>query len=117
VTKNILLVTAETQSSWSRASQQVLAVLGKMQITSEQEAKIKASLDQPYDLVIIDDLPSAVELVSEFHQHRPTTPIIVVNSDLSWQRAREAWRAGATDVVPKPLGDAELSSSIKRLLG
>jgi DNA-binding NtrC family response regulator len=112
VSKSILLVTSEPHP----ASQQVLADLGAIQISSADEAA-KTGGQASYDLVVVDDQPSTVELVAKFHDRYPKLPIVVLNSDRSWQRARDAWRAGATNVVSKQPDDAELSQAVKQILG
>jgi DNA-binding NtrC family response regulator len=111
VSKSILLVTSELHP----ASQQALADLGVIQISSADEVA-KPGGQASYDLVVVDDQPSTVELVAKFHDRYPKLPIVVLNSDRSWKRAREAWRAGATNVVSKQPDD-ELSQAVKQILG
>lgn len=110
--KSILLVTSEAHSS----SQQALAELGVIRISSAAEAAEPAA-EASYDLVVVDDQPSAAEVVARFHDRYPKLPIVALSSDRSWERAREAWRAGATDVVKKQPDEAELSQTVKRILG
>jgi DNA-binding NtrC family response regulator len=112
VSKSILLVTSEPHP----ASQQALADLGVIQISSAAEAAEPGG-QASYDLVVVDDQPSTVELVAKFHDRYPELPIVVLNSDRSWERAREAWRAGATNVVSKQPDDHELSQAVKQILG
>jgi DNA-binding NtrC family response regulator len=112
VNKSILLVTSETQPS----PRQILADLGAIRISSATEATTRA-FESPYDLVVVDDIPDTVELVEQFHDRYPKLPIVVLSADRSWQRAREAWRAGATDVVSKEPEGAELSQAVRRILG
>ena len=112
MSKSILLVTSEPHP----ASQQVLADLGVIQISSADEAAEPGG-QASYDLVVVDDQPSTVELVARFHDRYPKLPIVVLNSDRSWERARDAWRAGATNVVSKQPDDHELSQAVKQILG
>jgi DNA-binding NtrC family response regulator len=112
VSKSILLVTSEPHP----ASQQALADLGVIQISSADEAAEPGG-QASYDLVVVDDQPSTVELVAKFHDRYPKLPIVVLNADRSWQRARDAWRAGATNVVSKQPDDHELSEAVKQILG
>jgi CheY-like chemotaxis protein len=111
LSKSILLVTSEAHPS----SQQVLADLGVIRISSAAEVAEPAT--GGYDLVVVDDQPGTAELVARVHDRYPKLPIVALSSDLSWERAREAWRAGATDVVSKQSGDAELSQAVKQILG
>jgi DNA-binding NtrC family response regulator len=112
VSKQILLVTSEAQSSTQRA----LAGLGALRISSDREST-DAVMESSCDLVVVDDLPSSVDLVIRFHDRYPKLPIVVLSSDQSWEQAREAWRAGATDVVSKQPDEAELSQAVRRILG
>ena len=112
LSKSILLVTSEAHPS----SQQVLADLGAIRISSAVEAAEPAA-EASYDLVVVDDQPRTAELVARFHDRYPKLPIVALSSGRSWETAREAWRAGATDVVRKEPGEAELSQAVKRILG
>ena len=110
--KQILLVTSEAQSS----AQQALANLGALRVSSDREST-ETALEDSCDLVVVDDVPGSIDLVTRFHDRYPRLPIVVLSSDDSWKRAREAWRAGATDVVSKQPDEAELSESVRRILG
>jgi DNA-binding NtrC family response regulator len=115
VSKQILLVTSEAQSS----AQQALANLGALRLSSDREST-ETDLEGSCDLVVVDDVPGSIDLVTRFHDRYPRLPIVVLSSDDSddsWKRAREAWRAGATDVVSKQPDEAELSESVRRILG
>lgn len=110
--KNILLVTSEAEPS----SQQALAELGGIRVslvTEVAEPMAAAS----YDLVVVDDQPSTAEVVARLHDRYPKLPIVALSSGGGWKSAREAWRAGATDVVEKQSGEVDLSQAVKRILG
>jgi len=107
--KSILLVTSEPDPSF----QSFLTDLADIQISLTTEASELTKVD----LVIVDDQPGTAEIVAKYRDRYPKLPIVALSSGLSWESARESWRAGATDVVRKQPDDAELSQAVKRIFG
>jgi len=63
-----------------------------------------------YILIIVDAAATddAAHLIRSLRSHQPEAPIIVFSASPTWERAREAFRAGAMDYVRKPIGREEM---------
>lgn len=83
-------------------------------------ASAQAAIDRkPYDLLLIDiRLPEhdGFELLAHARQKSPTTPAILITGYGTVETAIEAIRAGAFDLLTKPLIDEELEIAIQRAL-
>lgn len=75
--------------------------------------------DRPFDLVVTDlNLPgtSGFDVMRHVRSHHEGLPVLAVTGYTSPQYAEEAYRAGAADVVHKPLAKDEFLARIHRLL-
>lgn len=99
----LLVITNRPDSAWVREVRETLGGLGDVRVASEQAA-LEQVTAKDYDLIIIDstaiggDLPT---LISELHSEQPDIPIVVATMSPTWQRARQAFLAGATDYIRK----------------
>jgi DNA-binding NarL/FixJ family response regulator len=112
-----LLVGMRTETPWSLALRRALSTLGELHTVPEEEA-FQTVAESRYDIVIVDasavgDVPS---LVSRLRAQRPEPHIVVVTASPTWQRGREALRAGAADYIRKSLDEEELRSKIQAVL-
>ena len=86
--------------------------------TAETVEAAQASLkNNTFDLVITDlrlGDQDGFDLISFTKQHRPDTAVLVMTGYATPDTAVEAVRAGAFDLLTKPLIDAELSLAIDR---
>ncbi|TWU05683.1 sigma-54-dependent transcriptional regulator [Stieleria varia] len=113
---NILLVDddrhlVQSMAEWLRELSHDVAVA-----QSVSEAKQKQT-QQPFDLVITDlrlGNEDGFELIHHTHQHHPNTTVLVMTGYATPATAVEAVRAGAFDLLTKPLIDDELSLAIER---
>jgi DNA-binding response OmpR family regulator len=58
----------------------------------------------------------AVLMVSRLRVQQPETRIVIATASPTWQRAREALRAGAADYVRKSLDEKGLRSKVQTVL-
>ncbi|MGD2068932.1 MAG: response regulator, partial [Gemmatimonadota bacterium] len=75
--------------------------------------------ERPFDLLITDlNLPgtSGFDVLRHVRSHHEGLPVLAVTGYTGPQYAEEAYRAGAADVVQKPLAKDELLARIHRLL-
>jgi PAS domain S-box-containing protein len=99
-----------------------LAELGYSTVGFTSSAKaIEAFLKRPeqFDLVITDEsMPGASgsELIRRMRELRPTLPILLVSGYSSPAVVERARRAGATEVLKKPLPARQLQTALERAL-
>jgi DNA-binding response OmpR family regulator len=112
-----LLVGKEMETGWPLALQQALFPLGKLTIVPEEEAA-QTVAQGPCDLVIIDagHVRDAFELTSQLRTRQPGLRVIVATASPTWQRAREAMKAGAADYIRKSLDEKGLRARIEAVL-
>ena len=117
MTVALLLVGGELDTPWAVVLQRAVSSLGELHAVPEEEA-LRTVADARYDIIIVDAsaVDNAVLLVSRLRAHRPQSRIVVVTASPTWQRAREALRAGAADYFRKSLDEGELCSRIQAVL-
>ena len=118
MTKQIIIITNQTESVWVNAVIEALALLGQVTVSLENEAQA-AVQRQVFDLILID--ASAIEtdaavLIQLLHDLRPTTPIVVNTLSPTWRRARQAFMAGAVDYMRRSLDPEKIRLSYLPLL-
>ena len=106
---HFLLVSNSPSDPWVRILQEVVTSLGSLQIASKQET-IKLVSQRDYDLLVVDaaKVEDVFCLVSSIREQQPDARILVVTTSPTWRRAREAFRAGATDYIRKSMNKTEL---------
>lgn len=112
-----LLVTENADTPWTRQLWDVLQGMGTLEIAAQDTAVCHLTASQ-FDLLIVDagqivDFPVLVRRLRSRHGQ---TPIIVATASPTWQRAREARRAGASDYLVKSLNPKELQARLHELL-
>jgi DNA-binding NtrC family response regulator len=109
---NMLLICEQKTSSWSGVLAVALAPFGHLRIASVNEA-LDLVRQQSQQLVIIDAacVQDAPALVTQIRAIRPGTRVVVATASPTWQRARDVFRAGATDYIRKSLSKQELQET------
>jgi DNA-binding NtrC family response regulator len=118
MTKQIIIITNQTDSAWINAVIEALALLGQVTVSLEYEAQAIVQR-QSFDLILID--ASTIEtddvaLIQLLHDLRPTTPIVVNTLSPTWRRAREAFMAGAVDYMRRSLDPEKIRLSYQPFL-
>ena len=112
-----LLVGTGLEALWPLVLQRALSPLGKLYAVSE-DAALRTVAEGSYAVAIVD--ASAVSdvpvLVSCLRARQPQLRVVVVTASPTWQRAREAIRAGAADYIRKSLDEEYLRSRIQVVL-
>jgi DNA-binding NtrC family response regulator len=112
---NFLLISRPEDTGWPRILEQALSPLGQVETVSEQDAAERLVQYECGAVVIID--AAAVEevpaLVSRLRDRCPGSRIIVATASPTWQRARDAFQAGATDYIRKSWDSQRLLAAIK----
>jgi len=114
---HFLLVENVREHYWYQLLEEALAPLGSLNIVSEEEMDL-LPLKRNYDVIIADattanDVPL---LVTCLRARFPEAKIVVVSASPTWQRARQAFLAGATEYIRKSSNKEETLSTFKTIL-
>ena len=115
--KKFLLIAPSPDDTWVTILRNALNSLGQLESISESEIAFRI-LQEHYDLIIIDAvvLDDSEAIIASLHQKQPNTPIVVVTTSPTWQRARRVFLAGATDYIRKSLDADKLLTSFQKIL-
>jgi len=115
--RSFLLIGNTVEDEWTLILRRALAPLGSLYVRSDAQANQTVG-DSNYDMVIVDagTVRDAALLVSRLRASRTDLRIVVFTSSPTWQRAREALRAGAADYLRKSLNEKKLRSLIESVL-
>jgi DNA-binding response OmpR family regulator len=103
-----------SQDHWLIILKSILASIGSVDIIEEQEIK---KMPENYDLVVIDaGLNHDVCGTINKYTTSENTRILVIAASLNWLSARQFFKAGASDCIPKNLTEAEFRKKIDSLL-
>lgn len=93
--------------------------LGVTLISASSPSEAVASFERtPPDVVITDLFPSdetGLALIQELRSRGETCPVVVVSSEASGPMVAEAFRAGATDYLQKPIVTEEFAQVLTRV--
>lgn len=112
-----LLVGNREESPWAQTLAEALAPLGELGIISEQEA-FKEIEHKRYDVIIVDStvVKEVAPLVARLRVQQPEAHVVVATVSPTWQRARDAMQAGASDYIRKSLNKQETLAAMKKIL-
>lgn len=99
-----LLIADSPDDPWRQVIEEASASLGTLHIASELDA-LSLTWQGDYDIIIIDagKVADVFLLVSRIRAQKPGARIVVATASPTWMRAREAFRAGATDYIRKSM--------------
>jgi DNA-binding NtrC family response regulator len=114
---SFLLVSGPDDEYWQQVLEETIAPLGKLQVVTEELA-IRHILQHGYTAIFVDvgKVSNFALLTSRIRAQRPEARVIVVATNTSWERAREAFRSGATDYICKAVEKEDLLSSVEGAL-
>jgi DNA-binding response OmpR family regulator len=115
----ILLVEHDPKISDLIARQTLRSVGYQVDIVSDASSAIRASVQTPPDLIIVDlNVPglSAKDMIVALASQRVTTPILVLANKGQEHDIIQAFRLGAADYIFWPARDAEVLSAVERVL-
>ncbi|MFP5262399.1 MAG: response regulator [Blastocatellia bacterium] len=116
-TKCPFLLIGEQGDFWRQVLEGALAPMGHLQ-TVEEKSAIDLVIENEYAAIVIDaaHVGSFGLMTSRIRAQRPDARVIVATAAPSWQRAREAFKSGATDYIYKSADEAELLASLEAAL-
>ena len=105
--ERFLLVSNQPNSAWAVALRAALEPARQVDVVPPAGA-LAQSQQESYALIVVDaaeldDLPA---MIKALHWQKLAVPVVVATASPTWQNAREAFLAGATDYLRKSL-DAE----------
>ena len=111
----------DDEESLVRLATETLTELGYTAVgfTSSSAALDAFVADPDFDAAVTDEsMPgmSGSELIRKIREIRPTMPILLVSGYLSAEVVRRARKAGASEVLKKPLSADQLATSLDRIL-
>lgn len=111
----ILLVENSGTDYWRKLVLQTLAQLADVDVTDLQGC-LRLLEAEPYDYVILDaTLGGLSDLIRSVLHINVGARVLVITTSPTWQRAREAFRAGAADYVYK-MADGKLITTLRDTL-
>jgi CheY-like chemotaxis protein len=119
VTKHIAIISSKPDSIWVQTVSKATHALGKLHVISDKGSEMSL-VPSNCDLIILDatDLSQDIAaLVGQLRGEQPQTPIVVATTSPTWQRARQAFRAGANDYIRKSLDEQKTMASLQAVLG
>jgi CheY-like chemotaxis protein len=117
-TNRLLLISDSQSDPWYQIFQEAVTALGTLKMARGEEA-LRLIRQQYYDLVVIDAarVADAFQLTSSIRKEEPDAKIIIFTASPTWRRAREAFRAGATDYIRKSMNKEDLLSALQVIMG
>ncbi|MGB9724198.1 MAG: hypothetical protein ACPL7G_09925 [Chloroflexia bacterium] len=114
-----LLISRPEDTGWPRILSQALAPLGRVETVSEKDAaerivQYRCDAIVIVDAAIVEDVPA---LVSRLRRQCPESRIVVATASPTWQRARDAFQAGAVDYIRRSWDSQKLLNAIQEILG
>ncbi len=102
---------------WARVLEHAVRPFGQLLVTDEPTAVARLA-ERDYAAVIIDAgaVSDAYALTQHVRGLRPGARAIIVTASPTWQRARQAFQAGALDYVRKSMDEIELHDRIVAVL-
>lgn len=111
----ILLVENSGADYWRKLVSQASAELADVDVTNLQDY-LRMLEAEPYDYVILDaTLDGLNDLIRSVLHINVGARVLVITTSPTWQRAREAFRAGATDYVYR-MADRKLMTTLRDTL-
>lgn len=117
MSKLILYIGTPLDTIWPDVLRTALSPWGEVEMITDMGALEKLE-QRDRDLIVVDAVATekTVSLVNTLHKSSPQTPIVVVTTSPTWNRAREFLHAGATDYIRKSLDSEILNKIFKNLL-
>lgn len=116
--RRFLLIGGSCDDPWRKVIEGAVASLGTLQIAREVDA-LNLTRQQDYDVIVIDaaKVADVFLLVSCIRTQKPDARIVVATASPTWRRAREAFRAGASDYIRKSMNKEEVLSALGATVG
>lgn len=117
MSKNVLLIGGQPDSAFVTAVRKAALPLGKLDLVAP--SALEHVNREDYDLILVDaaETTEVAELIASIHRRIPGIPIVVLTNSPTWELAREAFLAGATDYLTRSLDVNTLRAAFSEVLG
>ncbi|MFN8457503.1 MAG: response regulator [Anaerolineae bacterium] len=114
---HFLLIGASPNDPWLPIIEEALTSFGILQIISEADV-YRLAQQQNYDLIIIDatKVADVFLLVSKIKEQKPNGKVVVATASPTWEKAREAFRTGATDYISRSMNKEIILSALRPIV-
>lgn len=108
-----LVISNSRERHWCDSLRETLAPVGVLRIETEDKA-VELVMLGAYDFVIVDAtvVDNVPLLLARIRAQRPRAYIVVAAANPSWDKARQAFQAGASDYVSKSFDATEILTAI-----
>ena len=98
--QSLLLYVGQANPIWGKTLDNASKKLGSLKTVKPADLKHEALI---HDLYILDDahISNIPLLIQKIRKRQTSARIIVVSDNLSWRKARDAFRAGAIDYIQR----------------
>lgn len=112
-----VLLFGSPENNWYQTIEEVFKYFGKVDYQICKDFKTTIPIAN-YDLVIVDsqEVNDVNSLVSRLCYEFNESKVIVVTSSPTWRRAREVFKAGASDYIHKSYNKGALRKLFSKLL-
>jgi DNA-binding NtrC family response regulator len=112
-----LFISNSREHPWLPVLEEALTSFGTLDLECENNA-LKEILKKRYDIIIIDatSIEDISRLLSPIRGARPLTHLVVATASPTWESARAAFQAGATDCIHKTKDVEDLRSTFEHIL-
>lgn len=108
-----LVISNSRERHWCESLRDTLAPIGPLRIEAEERAVELIMLGR-HDFVIVDAtvVDNVALLLARIRAQHPRAYIVVATANPSWDKARQAFQAGASDYVSKSFDATEILSAM-----
>lgn len=112
----ILLIGEARHDPWQDVLEQVSLKLGCLEVTGESGTTARIR-EKAYDIIVIDAtvVENMPDLIKTIRSQDVKVRIVVATASPAWEKAREAFRAGATDYIWKSMDKKRLLETLKMM--
>ena len=113
-----LLVNGSSDGFWKKKLEKALYELGSLEIMSYNNQDLEKAYDSRFGMIILDAtvVEDIDKVVFSLRSRHPNCRIVVITASPTWQRARQAFEAGAIDYLSKSLSLEELRETFAQIL-
>lgn len=115
---HFLLVNGSSDGFWKKKLEKALFELGSLEILSYGNQDLEKAFDPHFGMIILDAtvVEDVEKIVFSLRSRHPNCRIVVITASPTWQRARQAFEAGAIDYLSKSLSLEELHKTFAQIL-
>lgn len=113
-----LLIVDNKKVTWSNKLERALSTLGRLTVVNSEEDGAREIKQNEYDIIILETgiTLDIANFITHIRSNKPNAKVIISSASPTWQRARQAFLAGAVDYMSTSLDEKEIRSIIQSVL-